>query len=58
MTQKTHLQKYLDYIKNTGGSPKIEHFDEDWEPIGPMVRLELLDAGMTYEEDGKIFVNP
>ena len=38
---KEHLQKYVDYIKNTGGSPLIVWFDEDWEPIGPVIRKEM-----------------
>jgi hypothetical protein len=28
-----YYQKFLDYIKNTGGSPLIEWFDYDWEEI-------------------------
>lgn len=43
----THLQKYLDYIKNTGQDPLLnEQFDDDWEPIGPMVRRDLAAAGL------------
>jgi len=50
------FKKYLDYLKNTGGSPKIDHFDEDWEPIGPQVRKEMKAAGLIYEKDGMIFI--
>lgn len=46
--------KYLQYIKNTGGSPKIEHFDSDWEPIGPQVRADMEHAGLIYERDGHL----
>ena len=31
--------KYLSYIDNTGGSPTIEQFEDDWEPIGTTVLL-------------------
>jgi hypothetical protein len=49
------FQKYLDYIKNTGGSPTINNFDEDWEPIGPMVRRDMLKAGLiTATESGRL----
>jgi hypothetical protein len=45
------LAKYVDYINNTGQQPlSIEAFDEDWEPIGPMVRSEL-------EREGYIYIN-
>lgn len=48
-------QKYLDYIKNTGGSPTIEMFDDDWEPIGPMVRRDMLKAGLIeVTESGRL----
>jgi hypothetical protein len=40
------FQKYLDYIDNTGGAPSVEEFDEDWEPIGPMVRRDMETAGL------------
>lgn len=32
------LKRALEYISNTGGSPNITQFDEDHEPIGPMLR--------------------
>lgn len=49
-------QKYLNYIKNTGGKPKITHFDEDWEPIGPQVRKAMVEAKLIYEQDGLIYL--
>jgi hypothetical protein len=27
-------------------------FDEDWEPAGPMVRQQLLEARLVEEQDG------
>ncbi len=54
--QNSYYKQYLDYIKNTGGSPLIEHFDYDWEPIGPLVRRDLKQDILIYERDGKIFL--
>jgi hypothetical protein len=48
-----YLQKYLDYIDNTGGVT-VEQFDEDWEPIGPMVRHDLFAAGLAQVDCGMI----
>lgn len=52
-----HLKKYVQYIRNTGRVPlKVEHFDDDWEPIGPMVRRDLLAADMIKEVGGGIVI--
>ncbi len=48
--------RYIQYIKNTGGSPKIEEFDDDWDPIGPMLRQDMLAVLLIEERDGKIFL--
>ena len=47
-------QKALAYIRNAGGSPKIAHFDEDHEPIGPRLRDEMKRAKLIYEQDGRV----
>lgn len=49
-----HLNKYVDYIRNTGMGPLAVHlFDEDHEPIGPSLRKALVAAGLvTQDEDG------
>ena len=54
----SHLVKYLDYLKNAGnGAPvPVSQFDEDFEPIGPTVRLKLRQYGLTLEEDGDMIV--
>ena len=51
-----YLQRYVDYIRNAGGSPKIEWFDEDWEPIGARLRHDLVENDIAYELDGKIYL--
>jgi hypothetical protein len=43
------LAKYVDYINNTAQVPlAVDDFDEDWKPIGPMVRAEMLEDGYIY----------
>lgn len=51
-----HLEKYIHYVWNTGGKVKVEDFDEDWEPIGPMLRVDLLKAKLINVNDGFITV--
>lgn len=48
--------KYLDYIKNAGGRPTVEWFDEDWSPNGPNVRKEMEAAGMVMVIDGRVYL--
>lgn len=50
----SHLSKYVQYIRNVGRPVKFEEFDDDWEPIGPMIRKDLVAAGFCVEEDGCI----
>jgi hypothetical protein len=48
-----HLVKYVRYIRNTSLVPlPVEVFDEDWEPIGPHVRADLVRAGLVTEVAG------
>ncbi|HEX2556714.1 MAG TPA: hypothetical protein VHK86_00190 [Nitrososphaera sp.] len=55
------LIQYLQYVKNTGGNANINQFDDDWEPIGPMLRAELIptyivegpDRNLVLTEKGK-----
>lgn len=45
-----HLVKYLQYIVNTGMNPiAVALFDEDWEPIGPLVRHDMQKLGWIEE---------
>ncbi|MBF0102058.1 MAG: hypothetical protein HQK77_14240 [Desulfobacterales bacterium] len=53
---KEYFKKYIDYITNTGGSPTIQQFDEDWEPIGEMVRRDMEFDGLTECKDDKIYL--
>ncbi len=46
------FEQFLQYIQNTGGSPKVEQFDEDWEPIGLRVRKDMAKAGLVFEQNG------
>lgn len=43
------LQKYVDYIRNTGQQPlPVAAFDDDWDPVGPMVRERLKAGGWIF----------
>jgi predicted ThiF/HesA family dinucleotide-utilizing enzyme len=55
-----HLQKYVQYIKNTAHVPlRTDWFDDDWEPVGPMVREQLVKANLiTVSDDGIRLVQP
>lgn len=44
-----HLKQYVDYINNTGGITP-DQFDDDWKPIGMMVRNDMLAAGLILPE--------
>ena len=49
-----YLQKYLNYLYDTDGNTPIEWFDYHWEPIGPLVRKELIEKGLVKEVDGEL----
>ena len=49
-----HQKRALEYIANTGGKPSINWFDDDHDPVGPMLRADLVAAGLAVEEDGYI----
>lgn len=55
-----HLNQYVQYIKNTAAVPlQTAWFDEDWEPVGPMVREQMVKANLiTVAEDGIRLVQP
>lgn len=53
MSIKPHLIQYLQYIVNTGGNATVDGFDDDWEPIGPTLRRELMPE-FVVETDGKL----
>lgn len=44
------LKQYVDYIRNTGQKPlSTAAFDDDWDPIGPLLRKEMTALGLIYE---------
>lgn len=51
-----YYQKFIEYIRNTGGKPTIEMFDEDWEPIGQQVRNDM-EANGLIKYDGPYIVD-
>lgn len=54
---RADLVRYLQYVHNTGGNCTIAIFDDDWEPIGPMLRAELMPKYVT-EFLGKVVLTP
>lgn len=56
----SHLMQFVDYIRNTGQKPlPTARFDDDWDPIGPMVRREMRALGLIYETGpNSIFPQP
>ncbi len=52
-------QKYIDYINNTARVPlPVASFDEDWEPIGPMVRKALVSDDIIQVRADGIYLRP
>lgn len=51
---RSDLVQYLQYVQNTGGNATISGFDDDWEPIGPSLRRELMPEFMVENVAGKI----
>lgn len=45
--------QYLEYVVNTNGNGTITGFDDDFEPIGPMVRKDLMPTYIE-EKGGKL----
>ncbi len=55
----TDHQKYVDYINNTGREPlPVAMFDEDWEPIGPMIRADMVKADLIQVRADSIYLRP
>lgn len=50
------LQTYIDYLRKAGTPLSIEVFDDDWQPIGPLVRRDLVGTGVCIECEGKILL--
>ena len=51
------IEKAIEYIKNTGNDfIDVRIFDDDWEPIGPLLRYHLCDLKLAREERGVLFL--
>ncbi len=44
----------MEYIKNADQDCRIAQFDEDHEPIGYTLRVQMGAAGVIYQDDGLI----
>ncbi len=40
------MKQYIQWVRNAGPNATIKNFDDDWEPIGPMVRKQLSEEGL------------
>ena len=47
-------RRALEYVLNTKGNATIERFDEDHEPIGPMLRKEIMPAFVDVDHNGSL----
>jgi hypothetical protein len=53
------FRQYIDYITNTGQEPlSVAAFDEDWEPIGPMARRDMVAADLIQVRKDGIHLRP
>ncbi len=41
-TVSEHQKQYLQYVINAGGNATIATLDDDFSPIGPMIRNDLV----------------
>jgi len=60
-TVPQHLQCYVNYINNASGgtgSVKRAYFDEDHEPIGESVIVQLYQAQLVTQRDGMLTLIP
>lgn len=52
------VENAVQYIRNTKNVPlRREAFDDDWEPVGPMLRKSLVEKGLVREDsDGGLWI--
>lgn len=50
------LKRALEYVRNTGGNATVAHFDDDHEPIGPLLRKEIMPAFVMVDGNGKLML--
>jgi hypothetical protein len=56
MINNSTLVKALQYIKNTGGGATWEDFDDDHEPVGPLLRKDIPENFVRTDDKGKLFL--
>lgn len=45
---RAYLKTHCKYVRNTGNRISMESFDEDWEPIGMELRMQLQQENLIY----------
>lgn len=53
-TVSEHQKQYLQYVINTGGNATVATLDDDFDPIGPMIRRDLMPTYIVEQDDGKL----
>lgn len=48
--------QYIDYIQNCGEKCLVSWFDNDWKPIGNMVRKDMGIAGLIKIKDNEVIL--
>jgi hypothetical protein len=49
-------KRAIAYVRNTGGGATVANFDEDHEPIGPLLRKEIMPAFVMEDANGKLIL--
>lgn len=52
--EASRMMGHLKYLAAVGVVLTVEAFDEDWQPVGPMIRSGLLRARLAEESGGTI----
>lgn len=50
----SRFEQYLKYLVNAGAVTP-EQFDDDWEPVGSLIRKDMTDAKLIQVIEGRIY---
>lgn len=51
-TMNDVMRRAIEYVRNTGGNATIAVFDDDHEPVGPMLRKDIMPKYVIEGKDG------
>lgn len=52
-----YMEKYIKYINNCGGKVSVSNFDDDFEPIGTLIRAKLINQGLIIQSDNVLTIH-